>query len=225
MPTATSAPEYTPAPLSPPEPITSRSRRARKLLTVVAVIVALLVVASAMAFAIKVKSERAVGWMGGATYVTGAGAIRHDDPFGAEPSDGWAEVTYTPGATFKLGFDITNMSHTQSITIRAITWEGLSGPGRNSPLSSATLNVAYGQHGSNLPIERFHPFRLGPKDQVYIEWTFTMCQTGIAQRGGSTDEFDYEIDYTYFGFHKNQELPLPLPLQIDGFQRGCMTGP
>ena len=194
-------------------------------MVVAAVVVALLVVGAGTAFSIKVGTERAVGWQGGATYLSGAGEIQHEDPFGAEPSGEWAEVTYTPGDTFTLGFDITNMSHTQSITIHAITWEDLSSPEWNAPLSSATLNVAYNQHGAMGPAEPFHPFRLAPQDQVYIAWTFVMCPTGTTQTGSGRDDANYRIDYSYFGFHKSQEVPLPLPLQIDDFNSGCMTGP
>jgi hypothetical protein len=199
-----------------PTPPPIRHRRAVRW-AIAAVIV--LVIAAGSAFLVKVRTEHAIGWAGGSDYVSGADAVRHDDPFGAEPSGGWAEVTYSHSGTFELGFSITNMSHSQSIKIRTITWEDLRHGDSESPLASATLNIHLG--GGTGPLTPFRPFTLGPRQQAYIQWTFTMCPNATVQKGGSIGIANFRVDYTYFGLPKSQDVPLALPLQVDDWAGGC----
>jgi hypothetical protein len=181
--------------------------------------VVLLIVAAGTTFIVRASTKNVVGWNGGVVAMGSSGVIQHQDPFGAEPGNSWAEIKFQPGATLKVGFSITNLSHTQTITIRSVTFDGVANSGDatfvESAISKATLDVDYNFDGGDTPMQAFHSFRLPARQQAVIQWTLTMCPSGTPSNGGDTEFSSFEIDYTYFGVHRHQTLPLVQPLQID----------
>jgi hypothetical protein len=186
-------------------------RRRRRIRWAVLAIVALML-AAGTAFLIKVGTERAIG-VGYTAGARGSGLVEHQDPFlGQSPPGSWAQVNYQPGHTITIGTSFQNLSHTQSITVTSLVFDESSG----YPRLFSSASVAYTLSGGGITDHLFHPFTLGPRQYVYVEWSLTMCSTGTAgKNGGSTGVGDYTIGYRYFGFTKHQTVPLMMPVEFD----------
>jgi hypothetical protein len=194
-------------------------RRRRYIWLWISLAVVLIAVAAGTTFIVKASTKSVVGWDGGMVDFGDSGITQHEDPFGAEPGNSWGEATFRPGGTLQVGFSITNLSHTQTITVRSITFDGVANSDDTnyqlSAISKATLAVDYNFDGGNTSLQAFHPFRLPPRQQAVIQWTLTMCPSGTPSGGSDTEFSSYDIDYTYFGLHRHQKLPLVQPLRID----------
>jgi hypothetical protein len=199
------------------EPLAAQPRRKRRIWLLIILPIVLLLVAAATTVIVKVSTENAIGYLNDDSYVSGSGAVLHDDPF----SGSWAEVTYAPGGKVSLGMTIGNTSDAQTITIRSVTFDQV-GTGTQSAFSAATLSVDFGLDGGSSNLQPFHPFRIPPGRLAYIQWTLTMCPTGTIEKDRNRQFSTMEINYTYFGFDKHATVPLGTPLQVDNAGNGCV---
>lgn len=208
----------------PPAVVQSASRAWwRRPIALSLIVIGLVVAGSATAFLVRAATKPVVTW-GGYAGAHGPGWKEHPDPFSPN-GFGWVEVSFVPGGTITVDTSISNTSHTQSITIRNISWDAARRD--SSMFASGSMYVAYGEHGGTGNWAPFHPFGLAPGEDVAVEGRFVMCTNIVVHpegsvSGGALVNSPIIIDYTYFGIHRTQRLPLPVPIQINRFP-GCLT--